>query len=158
MAGKLKKLTAEQAVECVRLYEQGLSLGPIAAYFDVSRQAMWDLLRRRTTMRPQQRFGRENHFFRGGASQDDQAQNLLETALGQGIIERQTHCSECGSTGTFKDGRSAIQAHHDDYNKPLDVRWLCQKCHHKWHSANVPKRKEVQTGLAAVDLICGGFP
>src|SRR3990167_9662038 len=30
MAGQLKKLTAAQADECVRLYEQGLSLAPIA--------------------------------------------------------------------------------------------------------------------------------
>lgn len=34
-------------------------------------------------------------------------------------------CGECKSV-----------AHHDDYNKPLDVRWLCQGHHKQWHSLN----------------------
>ena len=158
MAGTLKKLTKAQAEECVHLYDKGMSLGPIAEYFGVSRQAMWDLLRRRTKMRPQKRAGKDNHFYRGGKRASDQGQNLLETAIKQGIIERCFSCSECGDVGTFKDGRTKIQAHHDDYNKPLDVRWLCQTCHHKWHKTHTPKRKEVQQELAKVNLISGGFP
>jgi hypothetical protein len=158
MAGKLKKLTAEQADECVRMYDSGMSLAPIAAYFCVSRQAMWDLLRRRTTMRPQQCAGANNHFFRGGATEDDHAQNMVEHAMRAGIIRRPEQCSSCGSTGKFKDGRSSIQAHHCDYNKPLDVMWLCQKCHHAWHKTNTAIRKEVTGELPKVDLICGGFP
>lgn len=158
MAGKLKKLTADQAAECVRMYDAGLSLAPIAAYFGVSRQAMWDLLRRRTMMRQQQRSGADSHFFRGGEAADDAAQNLVEAALRQGVLQRPEACSECGKSYQFKDGRTAIQAHHSDYNRPLEVTWLCQKCHHKWHSLNTPKRKEVLGELAQVDLICGGFP
>lgn len=34
-------------------------------------------------------------------------------------------CEICGSATTV--------AHHDDYNKPLDVRWLCQPHHVAWH-------------------------
>ncbi len=158
MAGKLKKLTPEQAEECVRMYESGMSLAPIAGYFGVSRQAMWDLIRRRTEMRTQKRYGTDNHFYRDGKRADDIAQNLVETAIQQGVVQRKTHCEECGSTGTFKDGRTSIQAHHDDYNKPLDVRWLCQKCHHTWHAKNTPKRKEVMEEVPKVDVICGGFP
>lgn len=27
-------------------------------------------------------------------------------------------------------------AHHDDYDKPLNVRWLCQAHHQQWHAKN----------------------
>lgn len=41
-----------------------------------------------------------------------------------------------------------VHAHHDDYFKPLDVRWLCQKHHNEIHC--FPRYKEVvgrQVGL-----------
>lgn len=160
MAGKLKKLTPEQAEECVRMYEAGLSLGPIAEYFSVSRQAMWDLLRRRIDLRPQRRNGEDNHFYRGGSTEDDNAQNLVEVALRNGVLIRPSACEACGDSGTMADGRSKIQAHHCDYNKPLEVIWFCQKCHHMWHKNNKAKRKEVVTERSQlqVDVICGGFP
>lgn len=159
MAGKLKKLTPEQADECVRMYERGMSLQPIATYFGVSRQAMWDLLRRRTTLRGNKRYGTDNHFYREGKRADDVAQNLVETAIQQGVMQRKTHCEQCGQSGQFKNGRTSIQAHHDDYNKPLEVRWLCQKCHHAWHKKHNPKRKEVIVeAQTKVDVIVGGFP
>jgi hypothetical protein len=159
MASKLKKLTLEQVEQCVSMYKAGMSLQPIADYFGITRQGMWDLLRRRTDMRPQKRFGKDNHFYRGGPVSDDPAQNVVEKAIEKGILTRASQCSECKcAEKPFKDGRSNIQAHHDDYNKPLEVKWLCQKCHHKWHKTNEPVRKEVLRELSKCDLICGGFP
>lgn len=158
MAGQLKKMTKDQVEECIKMYNAGLSLEPIANYFNVSRQAMWDLLRRRITLRSQKRFGEDNNFYRGGINANDPAQNLLEKAIQKGIIKRKKHCELCGDSGKFKDGRTKIQAHHDDYNKPLDIRWLCQKCHHDWHKNNNAINKKERKGLATVDVICGGFP
>ena len=159
VAGKLKKLTPEQAAECVRMYSAGLSLAPIADYFSVSRQAMWDLLRRRMTMRPQKREGQDNHFYRGGVTVEDQAHNLVETAVSQGVLVP-APCEICGKIGTMRDGRRIVQAHHDDYNKPLSIRWLCQKHHHDWHKQNKAREREVLNGIRSetVDVITGGFP
>ena len=55
----------------------------------------------------------------------------LNHAIRDGKIHRQYVCSECPSTKN-------IQGHHDDYNKPLEVRWLCSRCHTAWHKLNTP--------------------
>jgi hypothetical protein len=35
-------------------------------------------------------------------------------------------------------GNIKAQAHHDDYGKPLEVRWLCTAHHAEWHKENDP--------------------
>jgi hypothetical protein len=42
-------------------------------------------------------------------------------------LESPGACSDCNST-------SHVHAHHDDYSKPLDVRWLCAVCHKQHHA------------------------
>ena len=54
----------------------------------------------------------------------DRARRILGRAIKSGAIIRPSFCGEC-FTPCKPDG------HHDDYSKPLDVRWLCEKCHYK---------------------------
>ena len=55
---------------------------------------------------------------------------LVRTALKNGSLIRPSACQLCGiNPGVAVDGRSKIHAHHHDYSKPLDVEWLCAKCH-----------------------------
>lgn len=42
-------------------------------------------------------------------------------------------------------GHERAQAHHDDYSKPLDVRWLCVTHHKAWHRENVALCPEAKT-------------
>lgn len=48
-------------------------------------------------------------------------------AIRDGRLVRQP-CEVCGNI--------VSQAHHDDYSKPLDVRWLCTTHHAEWHKNN----------------------
>lgn len=54
-------------------------------------------------------------------------------AIDKGVLKRPLTCEECGNPGpTATDGRATIQAHHyQGYDKPLEVQWLCPKCHVK---------------------------
>lgn len=52
------------------------------------------------------------------------ASRLIAVAIKRGDVERQP-CETCGKT--------PVEAHHDDYNKPLEVRWLCSLHHRRHH-------------------------
>lgn len=56
---------------------------------------------------------------------------IFRNAVRDGKVQRVYECSVCGST-------EKVEGHHDDYTKPLDVRWLCEKCHKQWHKHNEP--------------------
>ena len=48
----------------------------------------------------------------------------VNNAVRDGRLKKQP-CEKCGNPET--------QAHHEDYSKPLDVRWLCRKSHLEEH-------------------------
>lgn len=47
-------------------------------------------------------------------------------AIEKGFLVRPDICTLCGRDGM-------IFAHHSDYSDPLNVDWLCRKCHGKLH-------------------------
>jgi hypothetical protein len=64
------------------------------------------------------------------------AQKIAAKAIRKGTLIRQP-CEVCGAAKT--------EAHHDDYSRPLDVRWLC-KSHHRQH--HVAERRAAQAAQA----------
>lgn len=49
------------------------------------------------------------------------AHSALRSALKRGLIDKEP-CEVCGA--------SDVDGHHDDYDRPMDVHWLC-RLHHK---------------------------
>lgn len=65
----------------------------------------------------------------------ESAKSAVRNTLRKGEMVRPAVCESCNkSPPPARGGRSAIQAHHDDYSKPLDVRWLCIACHVAHHA------------------------
>lgn len=74
-----------------------------------------------------------NRKWRDRNPEKYKAQTAVNNAIRDGKLKRQA-CEVCGEKA---------QAHHDDYAKPLDVRWLCSKHHMERH------RKHAELGKAA---------
>jgi hypothetical protein len=96
-------------------------------------------LKRRTAVELNKKsgVGPKNFNWRGGISQDNyrykkiqqerypdrvNARRLVYNEIRSGRLIKQP-CEICGDL--------KVQAHHDDYAKPLEVRWLCKK-HHRY--------------------------
>lgn len=131
------KLTPDDIDLARRLYLAGTSLATIAKVLSVSKSAIYYHLRRLVPMRPRGQAGRSNRFFRGGGRHDKTASRVVQTAIAAGEIVKPDACENCGREPIRGDtGAIDIVAHHDDYNKPRSVRWLCRRCHYEWHRHN----------------------
>lgn len=53
------------------------------------------------------------------------ANNKIQHLIQTGELQRQP-CEVCNEPNAH--------AHHDDYDKPLEIRWLCPSCHGEHHS------------------------
>lgn len=67
--------------------------------------------------------------YREANQEKRQAKQLAFRAVERGDLIRPDSCSECGK-------ECVPHGHHDDYSRPLEVRWLCHACHLGWHREN----------------------
>jgi ribosomal protein S27AE len=68
-------------------------------------------------------------IWRAKDKRRQKAHSAVSNAIKSGKLIRQP-CCRCGEKKSL--------AHHEDYDKPLDVMWLCQPCHTQRH-------KEIKT-------------
>lgn len=79
------------------------------------------------TRRGERRAGYERKYHDNPANKGKHyARGAVFKALESGELTRALSCESCGDA-------SRLEAHHADYSKPLDVKWLCIKCHRTLH-------------------------
>ena len=67
--------------------------------------------------------------------QQYKAQTMVSNAVrGRKLFKEP--CEVCHDT-------ERVHAHHDDYSKPLNVRWLCPAHHRAWHDTNGAAKNRV---------------
>jgi hypothetical protein len=64
------------------------------------------------------------------------AREAVRRAIKNGTLQKPSSCQLCGSVATGK----SLHAHHADYSRPLDVEFLCAKCHRNHHVAEATKK------------------
>ena len=65
--------------------------------------------------------------YRKSYPEKRRAFQAVQKAIKNGEIDRPESCSKCGKCGY-------IVAHHDDYDRPLDITWLCLSCDRQLHA------------------------
>lgn len=65
--------------------------------------------------------------------EENPAAYRAHTAVSNAVRDKRLSKEPCVICGETK-----VHAHHKDYSKPLDVVWLCARCHHRLH-ANFPE-------------------
>lgn len=82
---------------------------------------------------------RKTHALNAEQRAKDAARSYANTYQKRGKLKK-TPCEGCGS--------SKAEKHHPDYQKPLDVVWLCRPCHLALHK----KQARESSGVAAQAL------
>ena len=87
------------------------------------------LERRRKRRAEKQRQGLCNHTKQKWIDANPEKRkchNTLNNAVRDGKIDKPTECPKCRRT-------VRLMGHHHDYTKPLEVEWMCGKCHYEHH-------------------------
>lgn len=76
--------------------------------------------------RERQRCVRKQRVYNKRVPSDKRrARVAVSNAVQRGKIVKPSRCERCHT----EVQRARLDAHHEDYSRPLDVRWLCRRCH-----------------------------
>lgn len=100
-----------------------LTVNSLKVEMDRMKKAGWNLPPRRAGWK-----GNPNahHPPRKPLDAQLKANQRLNYELSKGRVSRPNHCERCGGAGP-------LDGHHEDYSRPLDVNWLCRRCHAARH-------------------------
>jgi 5-methylcytosine-specific restriction endonuclease McrA len=129
------RLTEPQKIQATDLYEQGHSIGKIAALFKVSRQGMWDVLRRRTQMRDRiaalprkEPTAIRNKRLKALRRYRSRAARISRPQI-RVVLERDKVCRTCGNAA--KDIDHIIPVSRGGQTELSNLQLLCRPCHHQ---------------------------
>ena len=121
-----QKIDKEQALAMVKA---GISVVDVADFYGCSRQRIYQVMNKSGVVALPRSlmisYPKDDEMKKRRAM----AGNMVSVARFRGTLT-QGPCEICGDLETV--------AHHDDYSKPLTVRWLCRKHHQEWHRENIP--------------------
>ncbi len=109
-----------------RMRSQGLSWRSIGRELDIDARRVQRIVEPQTGRRYSEAARRWRDRHPAKAKAHVPVWDALRTALRNGSVIRPGSCEDCGIA-------CVPHGHHDDYAKPLDVRWLCAKCHAAVH-------------------------
>ncbi len=72
---------------------------------------------------PEQRKAIQDRWYKKNTKKK-YANTKVQRALQSGELVKPAACQDCGAA-------TALEAHHHDYSRPLEVQWLCTTCHGK---------------------------
>lgn len=99
-----------------------------AKYYDNHTERCRELSRRHAKENPEYY---RNHARKTRAERPDvpAAHDKVKYEIQTGRITKASECEMCG------DSSRRIVGHHEDYSKPLEITWLCDRCHRRLHAA-----------------------
>ena len=77
---------------------------------------------------PHRKALRDKHYRKFETHHPDK--KAAHVALGNAVRDKRIQKRPCAFCGN----NSNLEAHHHDYEKPLDVTWLCRPCHRRFHA------------------------
>lgn len=120
---------------CLSVYDKSRANNPdrVKARLEYSKTESGREARRRATKKYEsmhvERVRKSKSDWDEANSKKKKVHGITAYAIKTGLLTR-SPCEICGCAESH--------AHHDDYDAPLNVRWLCPRHHQEWHAENGP--------------------